>query len=484
MGVGTLAVSAPSDRDDGGTDVCIFDSSADPADVGAVEALRAGILDVDLAAPAVVLPDFHHKSDKEMPSSITIATRETIRPIFTAPSVNCGMALVALDADRPGRAAITDFYTRVRERYPYPPTYRRDLTPGEVIRAATEGSHFAVDRFGVDPAELDRVEEGGRLDLERFGGADRVRRELPWSVLQLSRIRFGTIGPSNHFIELQEVDEVFDQRAASLLGLRAGQVTMQYHGGGGSLPGEVGLLFGRRKRYPRAVRAQMAVQKPLYHLGRARSLEQLRSRLRLYFSSAYPPVDRYSDAGERLMLMNTMAMNYGFAFRLAAYANLRTLLAESFGAAETRLVVDSPHNSIYEEEVDGSTALVHRHNTARAFPAARMSGHPIFSTIGQPILLPGTNRTSSYLCVAGQAAGRSLYSTCHGAGSTIKRFAADGRSALDPGGRVTLRYDYKGAGPLEVPQFDDRGINEALTVLVGNGIVTPVARLRPFAVLN
>jgi tRNA-splicing ligase RtcB (3'-phosphate/5'-hydroxy nucleic acid ligase) len=483
VGVGALAADlALEERAD--AEVRVFDSDHDRADAAALEVLRAGVAGADLAAPAVVLPDFHHKGDKEMPSSITIATRETVRPIFTAPSVNCGMALVTLDVDRPTTAAITDFYSSVRERFPYPTTNRRDLTADEVIRAATEGSHFAVDRFGIDPAELERVEEGGHLDVERFGGADRVRRELPWSVLQLSRIRFATIGPSNHFIELQEVDDVFDAHAAELLGVSRGQITMQYHGGGGSLPGEVGLLFGRRKRYPRAVRAQMAVQKPLYHLGRARSLEELRTRLRLYFSAAYPPVPRDSDAGERLMLMNTMAMNYGFAFRLAASTHLRALLATSFGVRDARLVVDSPHNSIYEEDVDGAPALVHRHNTARAYSAERMAAHPLYSKLGQPILLPGTNRTSSYLCVAGSAAGRSLYSACHGAGSTIKRFATSGRSGPDPRGRATLRYDYKGAGPLEVPQLDDAGIDEALTVLVRNGIVRPVARLRPFAVLN
>jgi tRNA-splicing ligase RtcB (3'-phosphate/5'-hydroxy nucleic acid ligase) len=482
MGLATAQMSDDHVTTD--DDVRIFDSEVDRADPAALAVLRAGIAGADLAAPAIVLPDFHHKSDKEMPSSITVATRETVRPIFTAPSVNCGMALVALDAQRPAADAITRFYDGVRERYPYPPSYRRDLTRREVIRAATEGSAFAVDRFGVDPAELERVEEGGRLDVERFGGADRVRRELPWSVLELSRIRFGTIGPSNHFIELQEVDEIFDPSAAELLGVRQGQMTMQFHGGGGSLPGEVGLLFGRRKRYPRAVRIQMAVQKPLYHLGRARSLDQLRTRKRLYFADEYPPVERESDAGERLMLMNMMAMNYGFAFRLSAYASLRALLSDSFGASGVRLVVDSPHNSVYEEEVNGASALVHRHNTARVYSAERMRDHALWSQIGQPILLPGTNRTSSYLCVAGANAEQTIYSACHGAGSTIKRFASDGRSGPDPRKRVTLRYDYKGVGPTPVEQLDDAGIDEALGVLAINGIVRPVARLRPFAVLN
>jgi len=465
-------------------EVRVFDSAASPADPVALHALRLAADSADLAAPAVVLPDFHFKADKEMPSSIAVATRETIRPTFTCCSLNCGMALVALDLERPRREAISDFYTRVRARLPFPPTYRRDLSVDEVVRAAADGALFAVDKFGVDPVTTLRMEHRGRIDADSYGGVERIRRELPWSVAQLSRIRFGTIGRSNHFIELQEVEEIFDREAAALLGVEAGQVTLQYHGGGGSLPGELGVLFGRRKRFPRALRIQMALQKPLYHLMSARSLDELKRRRALYFSGGFPPVERAGPEGERLMLSNVMAMNYGFAFRLAAYSILTRLAGESFGRVGARLVVDSPHNSIYEEEVGGAQAIVHRHNAARAYPASRMAGHPLFGRIGQPLLLPGTNRTSSFLCVAGEGARRSLYSAPHGAGSNIKSFVERGLSRSDPQKRVTLRFDYAGNGPLDVEQLDDLGIDDTLSVLMSHDIVRPVARLRPFAVLN
>jgi tRNA-splicing ligase RtcB len=452
-------------------DVVVLDSPDAPADPAALDIVRERLAGVELAAPPVVLPDFHHKGNMEMPSSIAVATRDCVWPILTSASVNCGMALIALDVERPSEQRVADFYRRVRERYPYPPTYRRDLTRDEVVRCAVEGADFAVDRFGVDPAELDRVEHHGRLDVESLGGAARVRRELPWSVRQLSRIRFGTIGPSNHFLELQQVEEILDPEAAARFGLHEGQLTLQYHGGGGSLPGEIGVLFGRRKRYPRAVRIQMAVQKPLYHLGRARSIDELARRRRLYFSADYPPVERDSAEGEQLMLANLAAMNYGFAFRLSTYASLRRILDEAFGPAGGRLVVDSPHNSIYEEEVDGERAIVHRHNACRVED-------------GRPLLLPGTNRTSSLVCVAGPRPERSLRSTCHGAGTMIKDFANRAPSGLDPLGRRTLRFDYSGAGPLSVEHLDDRGIDEAMSILERQGVARPVARLRPFAVLT
>ena len=89
------------------------------------------------------------------------------------------------------------------------------------------------------------------------------------------------------------------------------------------------------------------------------------------------------------MLANAAAMNYGFAFRVSTYASLRRLAAECFGGATGRLVVDSPHNSIYEEPVDGEPAVVHRHNSCRAYPAERMVPGSTFAQTGQAVLLPG-----------------------------------------------------------------------------------------------
>src|SRR5215210_9038218 len=128
--------SAEAGEEYSGSDVRIFQSADSPADPVALTVLREGVANADLAAPAVVLPDFHLKVDKEMPSSIAVATRETIRPTLTCCSLNCGMALVALDLERPTPTAITDFYRRVRERLPHPPTYRRTLSAEDVVRCA------------------------------------------------------------------------------------------------------------------------------------------------------------------------------------------------------------------------------------------------------------------------------------------------------------------------------------------------------------
>lgn len=473
-----LITSRPS-----GAAPTVFDSDTLPASPTVLDDLARTVGDADLAAPPVVLPDFHHKSNMELPSSVAVATLESVRPTLTSASVNCGMALIALDIDRPDEAGIVEFYRHVRERYPWPTRYRGELTIDDVQECALQGGRFAADRFGVDPAELERIEEFGTLDLDRYGGTDRLRRELPGVAWQLARMRFGTVGPTNHFVELQQVEEVMDPEAAALLGVRKGQVTLQYHAGGGVLTGEIGALFGKRQHFPRQLRMAMAVQKPLFHLATARSVQQLRQRLALYFGPGCPPVDRSSDEGQRLLLANAAAMNYGFAFRIATYAALRQIATTVFGSG-SRLVVDSPHNSIYEESVNGQNAVVHRHNSARAYPKELMTPGTTFAQTGQAVLVPGTNRTSSYLCVAGAQSQRSLHSACHGAGTVIEDFERRGLSGPDPQGRSTMRFRYDDTAPRETAHLDDQGVGEALSILSRNGLVRPVARMRPFAVLN
>src|SRR6266568_2049156 len=441
-------------RDAGDRQFTVFDSEAAPADERMIERLGEGTDGAGLAAPPVVLPDFCHKEKSEMPSSIAVATKGEIRPALTDAALNCGMALMTLDIEQPSASAVADFYRRVAERFPSPPNWRRELTSKEVLRAATEGADFAAERYGLSQDELDHIEERGRLDIDAYGGARRAAREMPWLVVQMSRLRFGGIGPSTHFLELQQVEDILDPAAAAELGIRAGQVTVQFHNGGGVLTGQLGALYAKRKSASRMLRAEMSVQKPLTHLLSPRS--GLKQRLAAYFTEGWPAVPVDGDDGRRALLATRLAMNYGFAYRMATYA----------------------------EEVGGTPAFVHRHNACRAHPASLMQDHPVFAQTGQPLLLPGTNRTSSYLCVPEDTAHRSLYTACHGTGSIISAFERSGRSGPDPLGRKTARYRYDGSAPAEVPHLDDRGVDEALGILTGHGLVRPVARMRPFAVLT
>ncbi len=357
------------------------------------------------------------------------------------------------------------------------------MSRSDVLRAAVEGADFAADRYGVEAQDIDRVEEFGRLSVEEYGGARSAAKELPWVCTQMARLRFGSIGPSTHFLELQVVEDVMEPETAARLGVHQGQVTLQLHNGGGVLTGQIGEMYARRRAASRLLRAEMAMARPLAHLRGLTSLDLARERYATYFRVGCPSIPMDGDEGRRVMLAQRLSMNYGFAYRLATYAALRRFAQEAFGAS-LRLVVDSPHNLIYEEVVGGAPAFVHRHNAARAWTGDMMPGHPAFAETGQPLLVPGTNRTSSFLCVPGASARRSLYTACHGTGSIIKAFERDGRSGVDPQGRHTQRFGYSDAAATDVAQLDDNGVDEALGILSANGLVRPVARMRPFAVLN
>jgi tRNA-splicing ligase RtcB len=213
-------------------------------------------------------------------------------------------------------------------------------------------------------------------------------------------------------------------------------------------------------------------------------MAELRRRRALFFTDDAPPVDRGTAEGEQLALASAMAMNYGFAFRLSTYASLRPLLRSCFGAGASRLVVDTSHNSIYEEEVNGEPAIVHRHNACRVFPASEVAAHPVFAATGRPLLLPGTGRTSSYVCIPGEHPERALNSVCHGAGSVVGKFARRGIATSSTARGSTLRFTYRRDSPVRVARLDDSGIDAVVALLRDRGIVQPVVRLRPFAGLT
>src|ERR1700730_9669415 len=297
-------------RDAGDRQFTVFDSEAAPADQALSERLGEGTDGVGLAPPPVLLPDFCHKAKSEMPSSIAVATKGEIRPTLTDAALNCGMALMTLDIERPSAGAVTDCYRQVAERVPSPPNWRRELTSKEVLRAAVEGADFAAERYGLSADELDHIEERGRLDIDAYGGAKRAAKELPWLVVQMGRLRFGGIGPSTHFLELQEAEDARAPAAAAERGIRPGQVTVQFHNGGGVLTGQLGALYARRKSASRMLRAEMAVQRPLTHLLTPRS--GMKQRLAAYFTEGWPAVPVDGEDGRRGLLGNGLAQKSGF----------------------------------------------------------------------------------------------------------------------------------------------------------------------------
>jgi RNA-splicing ligase RtcB len=162
-------------------------------------------------------------------------------------------------------------------------------------------------------------------------------------------------------------------------------------------------------------------------------------------------------------------------------AALRDAMRAVWGDAPSgpALLWDAPHNSIRRETISGQELWVHRHNAARVEIPSKMPDGSPFARTGHPVLLPGCDRTSSYLCVAGEGATSTLYSVDHGAGGPA---LALGRPLEEPA--TTRLYTYKEGVAGTRRHLSDDGVNRMLQVLRRHDITQPVVRLRPLAVLK
>ena len=245
---------------------------------------------------------------------------------------------------------------------------------------------------------------------------------------------------NNHFIELQQVEAVSEaaRRSASRPADHAPVPRRRR-------AARMGVLFGARKRHAAVARAdgdQAAL--PLW-LAPARR----RSCAHAPRSSGRRAADeRDSVEGERLC-WPPMAMNYGFAFRLATFATLDAQAAGRWvrpGAADRRLA----HNTIYEEHIGGRRAIVHRPMPPR-LPGLAHGHHPVFGRIGQPVLLPGTSHYPPTCASPARAPSRPARRPTVPARRSTSSREPDGRPMTREGS--TLRFRYAQREPVAVPSW-------------------------------
>lgn len=440
-----------------------------------------------VAAPVVALPDLHWKERLETPSSTAVATAEDLVLSFSSPSQNCGMSLLRtpLGESDLTPALIGALMDELRERIP-----RRRRGPvveiPEVVEFCRSGAPAAARRFGLDPALCDTIEFGGNV----LAGEEPSRGELDAAVdagaLQAGRTSFAFIGGGNHFLELQVVSEILDPAACRLMGLEAGAVVAMFHTGSERLGHDLGRLWSWRRKTDPKRRRGLFWRKVKMHLTRdVRGLADLRRRWDWHIARrdhAAVPAD--SREGERLILSLKVAANYGYANRVAVTALIQEAMRRATGrpGLELGIVADLSHNTIQKERLAGRDLWVHRHNAARVVgPAGLPDGHP-YGSIGQPVMVPGTSRTSSYVIVGRDGAAASLLSVDHGAGRTVERFEKAGRLSSRDG--VTLRYTYRSREPEPLTHLSDEAIDAVVQSAATAGLAAPAARLRPLAVLK
>lgn len=436
-----------------------------------------------VAAPVVALPDLHHKPRLETPSSVAVATRDAIVLGLSSPSPGCGMALArtSLTADDLNEERLDALFAHLAERL-RPARARPLLSSEEMMDVLTRGAVAAASRFGFEVSLLDYMEDRG--DAFAASGeevnAEAIARAVPVELRQLGRREFGLVGRGNHFLEVQTVAEVLDERVARAWGLHTGQIVVMLHADSGHLGAYVGRLYAHRSKNTWLGRLREWRYKVALHMKGVRSWAEARRRW-LYFSpQPWVPIRANSEEGQQVLCALRAATNYAYANRVAVLAVLRDVMREVWGEdlPAPVLLWDSTHNSIRCEQVNGRELWVHRHNAVRIVPPRWMSGSAPFADIGQPVLMPGTCQTSSYLCVAGEGAESTLCSVNHGAGWTAQRLA------ITYDGGITRFYTYTGRLEFLLSHYSDDGPQAVVQALQNHAIARPVIRLRPLAVLK
>jgi tRNA-splicing ligase RtcB len=271
------------------------------------------------------------------------------------------------------------------------------------------GAAWAVQRGWGEQADLERIEEHGQMKHARPGNVSAQAKKR-------QRDEMGTLGSGNHYLEIQEVTEVFDAGIAAAYGLAQGDIVIMIHCGSRGLGHQIGSEFLKRMAVSAA---QHGIALPDRELACA-------------------PIT--SDVGQEYLGAMRAAINCALANRQILTHLLREVFRRMLPQARLPLLYDVSHNTckVEHHRADGGVRklYVHRKGATRAFGP----GHPdlpaAFRDAGQPVLIGGSMGTGSYV-LAGTKDSEALAfsSACHGAGRAMSRHQAlknwQGRKVVD-----------------------------------------------------
>jgi tRNA-splicing ligase RtcB len=341
------------------------------------------------------------------------------------------------------------------------------LKGGELDEVLATGARWARKRGFAEPSDLERTEEGGALE-----GADPQR--VSSRARERGKDQMGTLGAGNHFIEVDAVAEVVDEKLARAIGLFPGQVVVQIHCGSRGLGHQVCTDYVH-----------------LFQKSIARTGLKLPDRELVCAPVSSP------EGGDYLAAMKAAA-NYAFANRQVLAGHIRRSFEQTLAGRVRDFhlfqVYDIAHNmaKIETHAVGGRRipVCVHRKGATRAFGPGSEALPPEYRAVGQPVLVPGSMGTSSWVLVGtAESMRRTFGSTCHGAGRTMSRHQA--KKSVQ-GARLRQELEAQGvhvragslAGLAEEAPAAYKDVDRVVGIVHGAGIARKVARLAPVAVVK
>jgi len=416
---------------------------------------------------ALAMPDIHQGYG--FPVGGVAATEPpdgVISPGGVGYDINCGVRLLALPLTATELGGRTErLVHEISRRVPV------GAGRGGSLRLADE----AFDRVLVDGPEVLLTDHGiGTVqDVERTESQGRLAGADPGAVSERARTRgadqLGTLGSGNHFLEVQRVAEILDETAAAAFGLRQDQVTVLIHSGSRGFGHQVCTDYVRRMD---AALARYGIELPDRQLACA-------------------PLS--SPEGTAYVAAMAAAANFAFANRATLAHRVRESIASILGpptAQATSQVYDVAHNVAKLERHHDRMLCVHRKGATRAFPPGSTEIPAAYRTVGQPVFIPGSMGTSSFVLAGRQGAmERSFGTTCHGAGRRMSRTGARRqitgaqlRRELEGQGIVVRCPSNRGLA--EEAPFAYKDVDRVVAVVERAGLAARIARLVPLGVVK
>ncbi len=434
------------------------------------QALNAATLP-GLVGQVMVMPDMHQGYG--FPIGGVAATRYpdgVISPGGIGYDINCGVRLLTSQLTyQQARPYLEDLAEALNRSCPsgVGTGGHRQFSIKEVEEVCRKGSAWARSAGFATEQDLRRTEEGGRIP-----GAD--PRDISPRALKRGSGQVGSLGAGNHFIEIDLIERVFDPQAARVMGLEEGNLALQIHCGSRGLGHQVCSDYVK------------SLQSTVERYG-----IELPDR-----ALVCAPLD--SPEGKAYLSAMACAANYAFANRQVLSHHAReafeSVLAGRVKDWQLSLVYDVAHNigKIETHLIDGreQEVCVHRKGATRAFGPGAADLPSEYREIGQPVLVPGSMGTSSWVLHGTEAAmQRSLGSCCHGAGRVMSRSQAkktiwgeDLHWELESRGITILAGSMAGLAEEAPAAYKD--IDAVVDTVVQAGITEPVARLKPLVVIK
>ncbi len=424
-----------------------------------------------LVGPSMAMPDIHWGYGFPIGGVAAMDLEEgVVSPGGVGYDINCGVRLLRSDLQAAEiRKYLDALVLRLYQNIPcgVGASGKLKLSARDERAVLERGSSWAVEQgFGWN-SDVEYTEDRGCLK-----GADPAA--LSPRALERGRPQLGTLGSGNHFLEIQEVVDIYDEEAAKVFGLQPGQAVVMIHSGSRGLGYQV-----CDDNLDRMVKAM-----PRYgiHLPD----QQLSS------------VPVRSPEGKQYLAAMAAAANYAWTNRQLithwVRESFEQVLGRSAGEMGMRQIYDVAHNIAKFEthRVDGQErpVLVHRKGATRAFGPGEPEVPESYREVGQPVIIPGDMGTASYL-LAGtrQAMEQSFGSTCHGAGRVMSRHAAvragKGRRMVEEMSRMGVIVRSRDSKTLleEAPEAY-KNIDQVVQVVHGAGLSRKVARMKPLGVIK